>query len=226
MEPVLDTYHGGYDERHPLIAMDEAAKEVRADVEPALPMAPGRPRREDHHYQRQGVQALFCFFDPIRGWRRVTARDSRTRIDWAHEVRHLLEVDYPRAEVVTLVCDNLNTHHLASLYAAFEAATAHRLARRLKMVYTPRNGSWLNVAEMELSVLVQQCIGRRFDGVEQWKAAMAAWEAARNRAEAGAVWRFTTADARIKLRGLYPDISAHSVEVPHGSWTAGTRCKL
>lgn len=204
MEEVLDTYHAGYDGRHPLIGMDEAAKEVRADVEPALPLRPGQPRREDHHYARQGVQAVFCFFDPIRGWRRVTSRDSRTRVDWAHEVRRLLEEDYPDAEVVTLVCDNLNTHHLGSLYAAFDAATAHRLARRLRLVHTPRNGSWLNVAEMELSVLTRQCLDRRFGSADEMRAAMAAWQEARNRSGAGARWRMTTADARIKLRGLYP----------------------
>jgi hypothetical protein len=204
MEVVLDTYQAAYDERHPLICMDEAAKEVRADVEPALPMAPGRPRREDHHYERKGVQAIFCFFDPLRGWRRVNARDSRTRVDWAEEVRRLLEVDYPQAEVVTLVCDNLNTRHIASLYAAFDAATAHRLARRLRLVYTPRNGSWLNVAEVELSVLTRQCLGRRFASGDAMTAAMAQWETKRNAAGIGAEWRFTTADARIKLRSLYP----------------------
>jgi hypothetical protein len=204
MEQVLDTYHGEYDATHPLICMDEAAKEVQADVDPALPMAPGRPRREDHHYRRQGVRAIFCFFDPLAGWRRVTARDSRTRVDWAEEVRHLLEVDYPDAEVVTLVCDNLNTHHIASLYAAFDPATAHRLARRLRIVHTPRNGSWLNVAEIELSALTRQCIGRRFADADEMAAAMAAWQAKRNEDGRGADWRFTATDARVKLRRLYP----------------------
>jgi len=204
MEDVLDTYHGSYDDAHPLIAMDEAAKEVRADVEPGLPMAPGQARCADHHYERKGVQAIFCFFDPLRGWRRVSARDSRTRVDWAEEVRRLLEVDYPKAERVTLVCDNLNTHHPASLYAAFDPETAHRLARRLRLVYTPRNGSWLNVAEIELSALTRQCIGRRFEGIEEMKAEIAEWEAKRNENKTGAEWRFTTADARVKLRGLYP----------------------
>ena len=204
MEQVLDAYHGEYDETHPLIAMDEAAKEVHADVEPALPVAPGRTRREDHHYRREGVQAVFCFFDPIRGWRRVSCRDSRTRVDWACEVRRLLEEDYPRAEVVTVVCDNLNTHHIGSLYAAFDAAAAHRLARRLRLVHTPRNGSWLNVAEMELSVLTRQCIGRRFGSIAAMVDAIGQWQEQRNRAGVGADWRLTTADARIKLRGLYP----------------------
>lgn len=205
MKQVLDAYHARYDDTHPLICMDEAAKEVHADVDPALPMAPGRRRREDHHYRRAGVRAIFCFVDPIRGWRRVTSRASRTRVDWAEEVRHLLDEAYPRAEVVTLVCDNLNTHHLASLYQAFDPVTAHRLARRLRLVYTPRNGSRLNIAEGELSALTRQCIGRRFDTADEMAGAMAAWEAERNRAGVGVDWRFTTADARIKLRRLYPN---------------------
>lgn len=204
MEQVLDVYQAQYDEKHPLIGMDEGVKEVTADAVPALPLAPGRPRREDDHYERQGVQALFCFFNPIRGWRRVSCRDSRTRLDWALEVRQLLEVDYPDAEWVTLLCDNLNTHHIASLYLAFDPATAHRLAARLRIVYTPRSGSWLNVTEMELSVLSRQCVGRRFASADEMKSAIAQWQAARNRAGAGANWRFTTADARIKLRSLYP----------------------
>jgi hypothetical protein len=204
MEEVLDTYHASDDDAHPLIAMDEAAKEVRADVEPGLPMAPGPTRCEDHHYERKGVQAVFGFFDPLRGWRRVSARDTRTRVDWAEEIRRLLEVDYPAAERVTVVCDNLNTHSIASLYAAFDAGTAHRRARRLRLVHTPRNGSWLNVAETELRVLTRQCIGRRFESAEQMKAEIANGETKRNQSKAGAEWRFTTTDARIKLRGLYP----------------------
>ena len=204
MEQVLDTYQAEYDPAHPLICMDEAAKEVHADVEPALPMAPGQPRREDHHYQRKGVRALFCFVDPIRGWRRVEAGDSRTRIDWAHQVRRLLDEDYPDAALVTLVCDNLNTHHVGSLYQAFPASEAGRLAKRLRLVHTPRNGSWLNVAEMELSVLTRQCIGRRFADASEMVTAMTAWQKQRNEAKMGADWRFTTADARTKLRHLYP----------------------
>ena len=204
LEKILDVYAEKYDDTHPLICMDEAAKQVVADVEPALPMAPGQPRREDHHYERKGVRALFLFVDPIRGWRRVSSRDRRTGVDWAHEVRHLLEVDYPKAERVTLVCDNLNTHDRASLYAAFDAETANRLARRLRIEHTPRNGSWLNMAEMELSILTRQCIGRRFDSVTQMDEQIAAWQKTRNDQKHGADWRFTTADARIKLKGLYP----------------------
>jgi hypothetical protein len=204
MERLLDVYAEPFDAARPLICMDEASKQVVADVEPALPMSPGQPRRPDHHYRREGVRALFLFTDPIRGWRRVSGRASRTRLDWAEEVRHPLEVDYPEAERVTLVLDNLNTHDIASLYEAFDPATAHRLARRLRPVHTPRNGSWPNLAEMELSLLSRQCIGRRFEDAEEMDRSMAAWQEERNRLGLGARWRFTTADARIKLRSLYP----------------------
>lgn len=184
--------------------MDEASKQVLSDVEPALPLAPGCPRREDHHYQRRDVRAVFLFFDPVRGWRRVSTRDSRKRRDWAFEVQQLLDVDYPLAECVTLVCDNLNTHDIASLYSALPAATAHRLTRRLRIVHTPRHGSWLNMAEFELSVLGRQCLNRRFDSAEEMDRHIAAWQTGRNAQRLGADWRFTTADARIKLKHLYP----------------------
>jgi hypothetical protein len=205
MEKILDVYCENYDEEHPLICMDEAAKQITSDVEPALPMCPGRPRCEDHHYERQGVRAVFMFFDPLRGWRRVTSREGRTRWDWAEEVQRLLDEDYPQAKQVTLVCDNLNTHDIASLYTAFDAPTAHRLAQRLRLQHTPRNGSWLNMAEMELSVLTRQCIGRRFASAEQMDDAMTAWQTQRNETGMGALWRFTTSDARTKLRRLYPN---------------------
>jgi hypothetical protein len=204
MEEVLDVYCETYDEKHPLIAMDEAAKQVTSDLVAPLPMGPGRARREDDRYGRQGVRALFMFFDPLRGWRRVGSRQSRTRLDWAHEMRRLLDEDYPEAERVTVVCDNLNTHDIASLYWAFPADVAHRLASRLRLIHTPCNGSWLNIAEMELSVLSRQCLERRFDSPEQMDQQIDAWETARNAEKHPAQWRFTTPEARIKLRRLYP----------------------
>ena len=205
MERLLDVYAEPYDDRHVLICMDEAAKQILADVEPALPMTPGQTRREDHHYDRRGVRSIFLFFDPLGGWRRVAGRDSRTRVDWAKEVAELLERDYPEAELVTLVCDNLNTHSVASLYHAFDAERAHRLSKRLRIVHTPKNGSWLNMAEMELSVLTRQCVGRRFESADQMDDAMAAWQSERNRLRRGADWRFKTSDARIALKHLYPN---------------------
>lgn len=206
MEEVLDVYAAPHDPDVPLICMDEASKQLTADVAEAIPAAPGLPAKEDYHYERHGVQAIFLFFDPIAGRRRVSCRDSRTRVDWAEEIRRLLEEDYPEARKVRLVCDNLNTHHIASLYEAFPAERAHRLARRLEIVYTPRNGSWLNVAEIELSVLARQCLDRRIGSAGELATECAAWERSRNAAGSRVVWRFTTQDARIKLRHLYPQI--------------------
>ncbi len=205
MEEVLDTYQAEYDAKRPLICMDEASRQLLSDVFDPLPLKPGRPKRVDDKYDRHGTCSLFLFHNPIAGWRRVGCRDSRTACDWAEEVRHLLEVDYPKAEVVTLVCDNLNTHHLSSLYKAFDAETAGRLRRRLRLVHTPVNGSWLNMAEMELSVLSRQCLGqRRFETKAEMEAALESWATTRNARTAGTRWRFTTGDARIKLHALYP----------------------
>jgi hypothetical protein len=204
MEDVLDLYAATHTAEEPLICMDEAAKQLIRDERPAEPVAPGRPAREDYHYDRRGVQALFLFFDPLRGWRRVSSRDSRTRLDWAEEVRRLLEEDYPAARRVKLVCDNLNTHGIASLYEAFPAEEAHRLARRLEIHHTPRNGSWLNVAEIELSALARQCLDRRIGSAAELQAEVAAWALDRNADGSRVEWRFTTGDARVKLRHLYP----------------------
>lgn len=205
MEAVLDVYQETYDEAHPLICMDEASRQILSDLSAPLPMHPGAPRRVDDKYQREGVRSLFMLYNPIAGWRRVGCRESRTRTDWAEEIRRLLEEDYPAAELVTLVCDNLNTHDLGSLYYAFDAQTAHRLARRLRLVWTPKNGSWLNLAEMELSILSRQCLSdRRFGTESRMDSEIAAWEKDRNTNHRGANWRFTTADARVKLKSLYP----------------------
>jgi hypothetical protein len=206
MEEVLDLYAADHAPEEPLICMDEAAKQLLRDVAEPIPMRPGQPAKEDYHYERRGVRALFLFFDPLRGRRRVSHRDSRTRVDWAEEVRRLLDEDYPHARKVKLVCDNLNTHGIASLYEAFPAAEAHRLARRLEIHYTPRNGSWLNVAEIELSVLARQCLDRRIGSTAELSAELAAWERDRNADAGQVVWRFTTDDARIKLRHLYPQV--------------------
>ena len=181
MEQVLDVYAIPPSEEVPTICMDEAAKQMLEGLDDPLPPAPGRAPREGYHYQRKGVRAIFMFFDPNRGWRRVSCRESRTRLDWAMEVRRLLDEDYPTARKVRLVCDNLNTHTVASLYAAFPAAEAHRLAHRLEIVHTPRNGSWLNVAEIELSILARQCLARRIGEPEILAAECAAWERARQR---------------------------------------------
>lgn len=206
MEVVLDVYADVHTEEEPLICMDEAAKQMTADIEPSVGPVPGHAAKEDYHYERRGVRAIFLFFNPINGRRRVSCRDSRTRIDWAEEVRRLLDEDYPNARKVKLVCDNLNTHNIASLYEAYPAAEAHRLARRLEIIHTPRNGSWLNVAEIELSVLARQCLDRRLSSPAEVDSECAAWERQRNAEGSRVVWRFTTADARTKLRHLYPQV--------------------
>lgn len=204
MEVVLDHYTCPENPEIPLICMDEASKELHGHLYEPMPMQPGIEAKEDYHYTRFGVQALFMFFDPNRGWRRVNCRDSRTSEDWAEEVKHLLDVDYPDAPKIRLLCDNLNTHNITSLYKTFPAPEAHRLARRLELVHTPRNGSWLNVAETELSVLSEQCLKRRISTVEELKHEVDAWQQERNQTTAKVIWRFTTEDARIKLKHLYP----------------------
>lgn len=204
MEVVLDLYSSTHRADQPLICMDEAAIQLQGHVYEPLQMQPGHDAKVDYHYTREGTQALFMFFDPIRGWRRVTNRDHRTSLDWAEEVRQLLEVDYPQADKIKLLCDNLNTHEIASLYKAFPAPEAHRLARRLEIYHTPRNGSWLNVAEIELSVLAQQCLDRRIPTPEKLASELEAWQTERNRTFSKVIWHFTTLDARVKLKHLYP----------------------
>lgn len=211
METVLDVYQAKYDEEHVLITMDEASRQILSDVTEPLPPEPcsedrpGTLKRVDDKYERRGVRSLLMFYNPLDGWRRIGCRESRTREDWAEEVRRLLETDYPHAKAVTLVCDNLNTHNFGSLYHTFDAETAGSLRRRLNLVYTPRKGSWLNMAEMELSVLSRQCLReRRFKTAAALDSAVEAWTADRNQRRCGTTWRFTTEDARIKLHSLYP----------------------
>lgn len=206
MEQVLDVYAEPVKADEPLINMDEASKELHADVREPIPMQPGRPLRQDDKYERHGTRNLFMFFAPHLGWRRVGCREKRTGLDWAQEVRQLLVEDFPDAPRVTLVCDNLNTHGIASLYAAFAAEEAHRLARRLRIIHTPRNGSWLNVAEIELSALSKQCLDRRIGDAPTLDNQVAKWTAERNASGAKVRWQFTTADARIKLHHLYPQV--------------------
>jgi len=204
MEDVLDVYEAEHSEEEPLVCMDEASKQLLRNEQPSEPPAPGRPAREDYHYERRGTQAIFMFFNPLQGQRRVSCRESRTRGDWAEEIRRLLDEDYPKARKVKLICDNLNTHNLASLYATFPAEEAHRLSKRLEIHYTPRNGSWLNVAEIELSVLSRQCLDRRIGSIAELTRELAAWQVQRNTDASVVRWRFTTADARVRLRRLYP----------------------
>ena len=206
MEQVLDVYARPLNKDEPLVNMDEASKELHEHLYAPMPVAPGHPCREDDKYERHGTRAVFMFFAPLLGWRRVTASAHRTRIDWAHQIKRLLEEDFPQAQKIHLVCDNLNTHDIASLYEAFPAEQAHRLARRLDLIHTPRNGSWLNVAEIELSVLSRQCLHRRIGDDQTLRHELQAWNTKRNRQASKVTWRFTTTDARIKLRHLYPQL--------------------
>jgi len=204
MEDVLGAYTRPDDPRRPQVCLDETSRQLLGEVTPSLPPAPGRPAREDYEYVRQGVCNLFLVTEPLAGWRQVMVSDRRTRIDWAHCSKDLVDVHYPDAEQIVLVQDNLNTHTPASLSAAFPPAEAKRLADRLELHYTPKHGSWLNMAEIELAMLAGQCLDRRLADRATLEREVTAWQAARNRAGRGVNWRFTTEDARIKLKHLYP----------------------
>ncbi len=204
MEDVLDVYTRPYDPTRPVVCLDETSRQLLADPRPPLPPAPGRPARSDPEYARGGVANLFLATEPLRGWRHVLVSERRTRLDWAHCVRDLVDVHYPDAAAVVLVMDNRNTHSPASLYEAFPPAEAKRLAEKLEIHYTPKHGSWLNMAEIELSVLQRQCLDRRLADRPTIEREVAAWTATRNAATRTIDWRFTTADARITLKRLYP----------------------
>jgi hypothetical protein len=204
MEDVLGVSTRPYDARRPQVCLDETSRQLLGQVTPPMPLAPGQPATEDYKYPRGGVCNLFLVCEPLAGWRQVTVSDRRTRIDWAHCIKELVDVHYPDAEQIVLVQDNLNTHTPASLYAAFPPAEARRLTDRLELHYTPKHGSWLSMVEIELAMLAGQCLDRRLADRATLEREVAAWQAARNRAGRGVNWRFTTDDARIKLRHLYP----------------------
>ncbi len=182
----------------------EAVPAARPHRDP-IPASPGSDRKEDNEYVRHGTCSIFVWVEPLRGWRHVDAQPQRTKIDWAHQVERLLTVDYPDAETVVLVMDNLNTHGIGSLYEAFEPEKAFALAQRLEIHHTPKHGSWLNIAEIELSVLTRQCLDRRIDTLDALNAELAAWQHATNTDQRQVDWHFTTTDARTKLRHLYPN---------------------
>jgi hypothetical protein len=206
MEDVIDVYHRPYDADRPVVCVDEGGKQLVGDVREPLPVRAGSPAKEDSEYERHGTANLFLAFEPLAGRRVVEVTERRTAVDFARFVRHLLDVVYPSARKVVLVTDNLNTHGTGSLYEAFAPAEARRLAGRIEWHYTPKHGSWLNMAEVELSVLARQCLDRRIPDRETLAREVAAWEAKRNAAGVKADWQFTTADARVKLKKLYPTI--------------------
>lgn len=204
MELVLDVYQRPYDPSHPFVCTDEASKQLIDDVLAPLPVKPGQVAKEDCNYERHGTCNLFIAFEPARGQRDVTVTDRRTKCDWANYVKKIVDELYPQAVCVTLVCDQLNTHTIASLYEAFTPEEAHRLARKLEIVHTPKHGSWLNMAEIEFSALARQCLHRRIADKPALTREVSAWTDERNLASTTVHWRFTTADARIKLASLYP----------------------
>lgn len=204
MEDVLDVYQRPYDKNCPVICMDEKPLQLLDETRQPIPMGIGQPRREDYEYVRKGTCSIFIFTEPLASWRTACARERRTRKDWAEQIRLLLEVYYPQAPKVCLVMDNLNTHTLASLYEAFPAQKARELAKRLEIHYTPKHGSWLNIAEIELNAMTTQCLGRRFGTLDKLETELSAWASARNSHAKSVHWQFSSSDARVKLHHLYP----------------------
>lgn len=204
MEAVLDIYQRPEETDIPVVCVDETSKQHLKDVREPLPGIIGRPRRFDSEYKRNGVSNLFMIFAPLLGFRHVEVTDQRTSIDFAHICRDLVDVHFPKAKKILLVCDNLNTHKSASLYKAFETDEADRIAEKIEFQYTPKHGSWLNMAEIEFSVLRRQCLCRRIGDQQTLKREVQAWQDRRNQQRATVKWRFTTQDARIKLKKLYP----------------------
>jgi hypothetical protein len=207
MEEVLDLYEEPYDPKRPVVCFDERPCQLLAEIRESLRLGAGRPERRDHEYQRQGMAHLFVAFEPLTGWRGVEVRERRRGREFAEFVRYLAEDLYPEAEKIRLVVDNLNIHTPASFYEVFDAERARELSRRIEFRYTPVHGSWLNMAEIEISILVRQCLGkRRVPDAQTLRREARAWYEARNQQQARVDWRFTTAEARTKLRRLYPSI--------------------
>lgn len=207
MEDVLEVYQRPYDPNHPVVCMDESSKQHLKEVRIPLPLKPGSPERFDTEYERNGTSNIFMFFEPLQGKRYTEVTSSRTAVDWALQIKDLVDVKYPQATNITLVMDNLNTHVGGSLYKAFSPEEAQRLLQKLEIHYTPKHGSWLNMAEIELSILSRQCLNQRIPDRPTMQKHIRAWERERNNYSKPMEWRFTTADARIKLKKLYPTIS-------------------
>jgi hypothetical protein len=204
MEDILDLYQQPFDEGFPVICMDEKPHQLLDEIRTVIPMEPGNPERQDAEYVRNGTCSIFIFTEALAGWRHVDVCERRTRIDWANQIRELLEVHYPDTPKIRLVMDNLNTHSISSLYEAFPPETARSLAKRLEIHYTPKHGSWLNIAEIELSVMTKQCLDRRIPSITSLRSELTQWECVRNNCQKGVDWQFTTETARIKLKRLYP----------------------
>ena len=207
MELVLDTYATAYDFRHPVVFMDEQPVQLLKETRVPIPATKDHPRRVDYEYERAGMVSLFLFCEPLTGWREVRVQEQRTKVDWAKEVAALLRGRYAESEKVVLVCDNLNTHTLGAFYEAFDAETARSLVRRLEIRHTPKHGSWLNIAECELSAMTRQCVrGRRFGTIGELRTETAAWHQRTNDRQRGVDWQMRVEDARIKLKSVYPKL--------------------
>ncbi len=207
MEDVLDLYAEPYDPKRPQVCFDEASFQLIIEKRLPLPIRPGQPERFDYEYKRNGTRNLFMFSQPLGGWRHVKVTERRTKIDYAHCMKDLVDVFFPDVDVIRVVQDNLNTHTPAALYEAFEPSEAKRILNRLEFHYTPKHGSWLDMAEIEIGILSRQCLDRRIPDEDTLRREIAAWEASRNEQQATIEWRFTSSDARVKLNRLYPDIS-------------------
>jgi hypothetical protein len=208
MEDVLSVYTRPYDPSHPVVCLDETSKQLVLEKQVPLPAQPGQLERYDYEYERNGVSNLFMISEPLTGWRHVEVTDRRTKQDYAYQIKYLVDVRYPDAEWVTVIHDQLNTHVPSALYETFEPEEARRILDKLELHYTPKHGSWLNMAEIELSVLARQCLDRRIPDQAALKREVAAWEERRNAESRTIDWQFTTVDARIKLKRLYPSILA------------------
>jgi transposase len=206
MEDILDVYHRAYDARFPQVCMDEGSKQLLSDKREGLPMQAGMPERYDNEYERHGTMSVFVAVEPLGGKRVIQVCKRRTKKDWASFMREIIDRHYPDAEKIVLVMDNLNTHSPSSFYEVFAPLEARRLTEKLEIHYTPKHGSWLNMAEIELSVLARQCLAGRIPSLEQAQQRVEAWQQQRDQAQASIDWRFTTADARIKLKHLYPTV--------------------
>ena len=204
MEDVLEVYKRRYDPNRPVVCMDEQPTQLIKETRVPIPMSPGTPARYDYEYERVGTANNFMFVEPLGGWRRVSVRERKTKLDWAAEIKQLVDVDYPDAEKIVLVMDNLNTHTPGALYETFPPQEARRILDRLEIHYTPKHGSWLNIAECELSIFTKQCLCDRMPDIAVLRSEALAWSTARNQAQKSVNWQFTTEKARIKLRRLYP----------------------
>jgi len=207
MEAVLETYAQPYDSRRPVVCMDEQPIQLLKETRVAIPATKNHPRRVDYEYERAGTASIFMFCEPLSGWRQVTVRERRTKIDWALEVEELLRTRYASAEKIILVCDNLNTHTMGAFYEAFEPDKARAIVRRLEFRHTPKHGSWLNIAENELSAMTRQCVkDRRFATIDLLRSETTAWHTHNNAKQRAVDWQFKVGDARIKLKSVYPKI--------------------